>query len=529
MSDVDVKKLIETIMSNVMQKTAFQDKVYKDEPILLTASQMDNYLPDEIREMKKLAADRFMRGDTNEYTFYRQAKLMENYQDDYNYRGEFFSYFPTYTSMSDIHLRGYFSWRTKVRKGDIRKTSLSFAFVYMYELIHLIGSEFPEEGFYKFRDFCNAYGEIDPKITRYAKIWLADFAVYYGLDKSLIEEYIYTDFDTRLSVLDDYDSHSEEELFDAVCAVSSYNIQNSKLWQKHPDDIKTVVCEVFRQLSVYNLKNRKKSLCERLFGTKMEMSYHIFESAVFYDHKRHTDYTYEINDSYKYSCRDGKWYCEKYYGSRGKNKWLGDVIKSVDSIMRQKLDFGHPIACPCDTKWILAIINKAIDDLTELKKKNAAPVIEIDVSKLAGIRKAADITRDKLMTEEERGEIPEMAVPVQEHDDYEEISLFDEKYEFFRNSAETVETFRTSEAPEVPVREASPAENDSPLDENELAFMRSLLYGETFNSKIMPSLLADSINEKLYDVFGDIVIDFSGDIPGIIEDYADELKGMIPE
>ena len=153
MSDVDIKKLIKDINSKVMQKTVFQDKIYKDEPILRTASQMDNYLPDEIKEMKKLAADRLVRFDTNEYTFYRQAKLMENYRDDFNYSGEFFNYFPTYTSMNDKQLRGYFSWRTKVRQGDIRKTSLSFAFVYMYELIHLIGSEFPEEGFYKFRDF----------------------------------------------------------------------------------------------------------------------------------------------------------------------------------------------------------------------------------------------------------------------------------------------------------------------------------------------------------------------------------------
>ncbi|MCH5349023.1 MAG: TerB N-terminal domain-containing protein [Oscillospiraceae bacterium] len=534
MSNVDVKKLIEAITANVMQKTAFQDTVYKDEPIIRTASQMNNYLPDEIKEMKKLASERLIRHDTNEYTFYRQAKLMENYEDDYSYRGEFFSYYPTYTSMSDIHLRGYFSWRTKVRQGDIQKTSLSFAFLYMYELIHLIGSEFPEEGFYKFRDFCNAYCKLDPKILRYSKTWLTDFVIYYDLDKSLIEEYIDSEFDTRLSVLDDYGSHSEEELFEAICAVSSYNIGNSKLFQKYPEDIKTVVCEVFRQLSVYNLKNRKKSLCEKLFGSKVEISYHMFESAVFYDHKKHTDFTYEINDSYKYSCRDGKWYCEKYYCNRSKNKWLGDVIKSIDSIMRQKLDFGHPIVCPCDTKWVISIINKAIDDIMEQKKKNAAPVIEIDVSKLEGIRKAADITRDKLMTEEERGSIPEANTPAEENYDFEEINLFDEDYNFFLESseeeyAETVEALRTSEVMKIPVQEASAAENDTSLDENEQSFMRSLLYGEVFNSKIMPSLLADSINEKLYDTFGDIVIDFSGDTPEIIEDYIEELKGMIPE
>ncbi len=45
----------------------------------------------------------------------------------------------------------------------------------------------------------------------------------------------------------------------------------------------------------------------------------------------------------------------------------------------------------------------------------------------------------------------------------------------------------------------------------------------------MVSILADSVNEKLFDNFGDTVIDFSGDEPVLIEDYTDELKTMIPE
>ena len=40
-------------------------------------------------------------------------------------------------------------------------------------------------------------------------------------------------------------------------------------------------------------------------------------------------------------------------------------------------------------------------------------------------------------------------------------------------------------------------------------------------------MTADSVNEKLFDIFGDTVIEFSGDDPAVIEDYADELKGMI--
>lgn len=38
----------------------------------------------------------------------------------------------------------------------------------------------------------------------------------------------------------------------------------------------------------------------------------------------------------------------------------------------------------------------------------------------------------------------------------------------------------------------------------------------------MASVLCDSINEKLYDDFGDTVL--SGDPPEVLEDYIDEVK-----
>ena len=44
---------------------------------------------------------------------------------------------------------------------------------------------------------------------------------------------------------------------------------------------------------------------------------------------------------------------------------------------------------------------------------------------------------------------------------------------------------------------------------------------------VEPVIIAESINEKLFDDFGDTVIGFDGDVPFIIEDYADELRDML--
>ena len=43
---------------------------------------------------------------------------------------------------------------------------------------------------------------------------------------------------------------------------------------------------------------------------------------------------------------------------------------------------------------------------------------------------------------------------------------------------------------------------------------------------LLPSMLADSINEKLMDMIGDVVIEFDGEDPVLVEDYEEELEGL---
>ena len=45
---------------------------------------------------------------------------MADFEDDCPYNGTFKSYFPTYNAMSDRQLRGYFTWRAQVRRGNRR-------------------------------------------------------------------------------------------------------------------------------------------------------------------------------------------------------------------------------------------------------------------------------------------------------------------------------------------------------------------------------------------------------------------------
>ena len=64
------------------------------------------------------------------------------------------------------------------------------------------------------------------------------------------------------------------------------------------------------------------------------------------------------------------------------------------------------------------------------------------------------------------------------------------------------------------------------------AFLRILLYGGDLQALLrerglLLSMVADSINEKLFDRFSDTVLLFDGETPEPVEDYLEQLKGWI--
>ena len=177
----------ELIRSVLESKKLSGEKVYGDQPLIFTASKMKSYTPPEYTEMRKLALQRKYIFAPAAEIFYFQAKFMENFTDDFEYHGQFLRSFPTYREMSNLQLRGYFSWRTAVRKGKIEKTCISFVYVYLYELLNLIGVTDPEDAFLKLKNFAEIYSEYDKRVQSTVSKWLIDFAAYYNLDPRALE------------------------------------------------------------------------------------------------------------------------------------------------------------------------------------------------------------------------------------------------------------------------------------------------------------------------------------------------------
>jgi len=519
----DVKDILDSILSDekLLGSRAFRDKVYTDQPIIKRASQIKTSgTPQKIKEMKALAYTPEAYWKTSAWLFYTQGKFMEDYTDVYDFGGELVKFYPTYRDLDTEQLRGYFSWRRQVREGVFPYAPKSFIYMHAYEMINGIGIDLPESGIKRLRQLAAVYGADDPELTRHLNRWAVDLCVYEELDPALVSDIPELVYDHALVKLTEWETTPDEELFSAISTLCGYPFERSRYYISDPDGFREAAVRVFRSISAFFRSHRKNPLCEKLFGRRTEMNCKLFELAVFYDRQPSRSTDYELDPIHTYTCRNGVWRCSRYYGNRTRNQQLGEMMRTLDCQLRERCDFRYKLRPGEVSKTITDLIKKELDALEAEKNRKKAMNIEIDLSKIAGIRAAADVTRDKLIVDEE----PESCAAPD--------TAADRGNEAVPQDSADSPGKTLSPAPE-PVTEPAPDNaSASPLTANEKLFLQALLSGGDWASAArevgeMPSLLADSINEKLFGFFGDTVIDCSADVPVIIEDYADELQEYV--
>lgn len=583
MADQDIKMLIERIMAEARthQSARFSNEVYADEPILKTGRQMQNFLPDQYRKMREISrwqedpkggAGRWL---SEAELFYRQGLLMADFEDDCPYNGTFKSYFPTYNAMSDRQLRGYFTWRTQVRRGTVEETSTSFAFLYLYELICGIGVDDPLDGFNKIKAFWDAYRAFEPGIDRFARVWLQDYAVFHRLDPKLLRDSKTVMFDNALIELRRAardlapaptppdlaparrktseptlplppDEAGEERLMTAINALSTYNLNNSRLDRSHHRDLRHVACAVYVRMARYYDTHRKIGIVASLFGEETAMPYTMFASAVFFAPERHEDCEYRLDPIHIYRCQNGFWECMRIHGSRQKSSKLGEMMRACDQRLRLALDPTHPLKEEKVPKYLAKIIDDEIVAWLSWDAAHQPVKIDIDLSQLGHIRSAAAQTREALLIDEER----EDDVPMEAEATLIEQPNTDSAPGMTAGPGEMATRQDKPDEPTVsteefgvvapllvsmpaPVTPAS-AEAANKLAPAADAFLRALLERNTAQATLAVAqsgksedMLVDSINEALFDLVGDTVIEFGSAGPQIIEDYEADVRGYL--
>lgn len=68
----------------------------------------------------------------------------------------------------------------------------------------------------------------------------------------------------------------------AINALSTYNLNNSRLDRSHHRDLRHVACAVYVRMARYYDTHRKTGIVASLFGEETAMPYTMFASAVFF-------------------------------------------------------------------------------------------------------------------------------------------------------------------------------------------------------------------------------------------------------
>jgi len=332
----------------------------------------------------------------------------------------------------------------------------------------------------------------------------------------------------------------------AIDALSTYNLSNSRLDRSHHRDLRHVACAVYVRMARYYDTHRKTGIVASLFGEETAMPYTMFASAVFFAPERHEDCEYRLDPIHIYRCQNGFWECMRIHGSRQKSSKLGEMMRACDQRLRLALDPAHPLKEEKVPKYLAKIIDDEIVAWLSWDAAHQPVKIDIDLSQLGHIRSAAAQTREALLIDEEREDdasaeaeaagsgqpeaepvadstVEAVAAPIRQ-DLTDEPSISTEQFGVVAPLLAPTPAFAAA-APADATNELAPAAN---------AYLSALLEHNAVQaeSAVVQSgqsedMLVDTINEALFDLVGDTVIEFSAAGPQIIEDYEADVRGYL--
>lgn len=572
---------------------AFSDESYQDEAIIFSGEKLKSFVPEPLAEARALERSPELAHHSTSYRFWREAQLLATYEDDFEFKGHFSEYYPSYQKMNNEELRGYFAWRTQWRAGIVRPTEKSFIYVLAYELLHCVGTAGPEQAYEQLARLREDYGHhpLDRRLVKNLTEWMDAFVIYWGLPSQLIEKLAREKEDRALAALmrmsqgsnnaarnemprnvelgnnvsnndarssgneaisnaSNNEAISNEELFSALVNFAGTSLQESPAYKTEPQLVQYVVCEVLRLINEHHKTSLKTGFIESYCGKRRERTIYLLDNALFAYPLGNTERIYELNPYDRIVCRGITWSRQRFWGMPRAKAKFAKLFQTIDAVLREELQLEPLKFYLITTHYILDAARSLTQQFLSARKEAKLREVHIDLSQLSGIRAAADITRDRLLVEEE-AELELVAPPKTApsavaaaastppvHVSKQKVSASEAL------SAQKASASKSASAQTVPASEpvspqkapapasASTQAIDTPaLSADERALLEQLLAHKSVRDferehHLMASLLIDALNDKLFDLIGDVAIDASSDKPYIYEDYIDDIREL---
>ena len=465
-------------------------------------------VPERLRQLRRSFVYGGESRESRAKNFCRQALLMQDYEDDFPWTGDLVCYFPSYQDLNTRQLRGYFTWRTKLRQGDVQPIPASAAYLYVYELLNGVGAATPEESLRKLaafqRDFIDS-GVGDKRMGPNLRRWMLEYAVLQDLSPELAREAAdpkLLERDEALSALRFPEIHTNKEIFAALCYFGGKKLENSPVLAEDPERGQRLFCEAWTEASKYVWQ--EQDLFTLCFGRRASTPWYPLANALYYQRQSQPDRVYLLSDCRCFRCRKGRWTEESYPKTPVDKSRFQGFLHETDALLRRYLKTGRFLRENPADEWARPYIDAVIRADRKAVLEAARPKITIDLSGLEQIRRDADETRESLLTPEEMEE------------DRESVTALNREEKQEAGSPEITEEL----APELP------------LDQVQIRILRSLLSGEDpaaliRSRHLMASVVADGINEALFDLIGDTVLLCEGDRLFLVDDYTEDLEQIL--
>jgi hypothetical protein len=260
---------------------------------------------------------------------------------------------------------------------------------------------------------------------------------------------------------------------------------------------------------------------------------------------------YELDECRRFSRRNGSWTVEAYEKISFDKRRLQGLLHETDARLRRYLKTGRYLRENEEDAWAIPYIDAVIEADRKAVLEAARPKITIDLSGLEKIRRDALITQDSLLIEdgdtslEDYGATSDSIPGAEEYREYgDSVPPEDKRGENGGDILPADEQTRTADSA-LHVDERQRTENSTsptgesmmsgiPLNPVQIGILRALLEGSDpagiiREHHLMPSIVADEINEAFYDEIGDTVVFCEGDELGLVEDYIDDIAHCLGE
>ena len=467
--------------------------------------------------------------------FLRQARFMEDYEDNAPWPGGLFRYYPTYQEMTVAQLRGYFSWRADVRRGIYRPISTSAAYVYIYELLNGVGASSPGDVIRKMQSFEAGYIDIgfgDTRMRQNLRRWMFDFTVIKDLPPELARscaDPALLRADEALAALRYPAEHTDEAVFSALCLYGGQKLSKSPVLEADAVRGMRLFGDTWRNAAA-RYRYRDKGLFTLCFGTRYARAWHPLGNAVYAAKNGGPDRDFKLSETRTYRLRDGRWREIGYNRDPVDRDRLRALLHEAERLFRPYLKAGRALREKPEEAWATPYAAAAIEKDRRMVLEASRPVVKIDFSGLDRIRRDAVTTRDSLLMPEE------LSVPAEtqaaDHRGNESKHPLTGVLPDTQNpaSADISPDAQNPAAADISPDTAQSA--DIPLDAVQTQILRLLLRGESprillRENHLLPSIAADAINDALYDTLGDIAVSCDGDELSLVEDYTKDIAQLL--